>query len=143
MITNPPLGGRAAAFKYELENHGVTVEGLPKDWAGGPLWPRWIADLESRWDAAVVVPNGGDGDMILSTSSVMFGAYTDARNVHDGLLRQVNRQATVGHGRPRLFLSLVDGTQLNWLYSLGMPTLLPETPQEVVPLLITAMKTTS
>jgi hypothetical protein len=116
-------GPRAAAFKRELENHRVVVEGLPDDWAKIDL-SRWIADF--RWDAAVVVPYGVD-----MLSSPMGMAYMSATDVRMRL------------GRPRLFISLVPEAQLPWFYSRGMPTLLPEEPQEAVPLLITAMKAKS
>jgi hypothetical protein len=123
LITNPPLGPRAAAFKRELENHRVVIGGLPDDWFYIDL-ERWIADL--RWDAAVVVPF--DADML---SSPMGMAYMSASYVR------------MRDGRPRLFISLVHDAQLPWFYSRGMPTLLPEEPQEAVPLLITAMKAKS
>jgi hypothetical protein len=125
LITDPPLGPRAAAFKRDLENHRVVVEVLV-----GLAYrdmPQWIANLESRWDAAVVVPSGE----YLMYSSVMAADYLEAVQVQ------------VKHGRPRLFLSLVDGTSVCALYSHFMPTLLPEEPQEAVPLLIAAMKAKS
>lgn len=61
----------------------------------------------------------------------MFGAYIDAAHVQ------------MRPGRPRLFISFVPETRLEWWHSWGMPTLLPEKPQEAVPLLITAMKAKS
>lgn len=135
VITEPPLGTRPAAFKRELENHRVVVEDLLEYWKldhGKPLRyqaDRFEAAFESRWDAVVVVPDSGG--RVWTDSTWIYDAYFFASQVQERT------------GRPRLFLSLVDGTNLTHPYSRGMPTLLPEEPQEAVPLLITAMKAAS